>query len=473
MEPHAVAILADDDKLHEECGVFGVWNIADAAALTALGLHALQHRGQEATGIVTCDGARFHSHRGLGLVGDNFGDARVIATLPGSSAVGHNRYATTGDTVLRNVQPLYADFEFGGFAVAHNGNLTNAHALRRALVRRGCLFQSTTDSRGVHPPDRDQPLLHRGGPADRCAEAGGRRLFAGRAVQRGADRRARSAGRAAADPRARHGADGGWVLASRDLRAGYRRRRVRARRRAGRDRRDRRCTACAASSRSAASGSGSACSNTSISRARIRSWRARRSTTRASASAPSWRARATCRPTWSCRCRIPACRRRWATPRRAACRSSSASSATTMSAAPSSSRPTTSAISACKLKHSANRAVLEGQARGAGGRFHRARHDQPQDRGDGARRPGAAEVHMRISSPPTTHSCFYGIDTPERGKLLAARYSVDGDGEADRRGQPGVHLDRRALPRARQAGPRRRARRSSATPASPAIIPSR
>jgi amidophosphoribosyltransferase len=135
-----------DDKLHEECGVIGVWNVADAGALTALGLHALQHRGQEATGIVTHDTDGFHAHRGLGLVGDNFGDARVMAGLPGTRAVGHNRYATTGATVLRNVQPLYADFEFGGFAVAHNGNLTNALSLRRALVRRGCLFQSTTDS---------------------------------------------------------------------------------------------------------------------------------------------------------------------------------------------------------------------------------------------------------------------------------------------------------------------------------------
>jgi amidophosphoribosyltransferase len=136
----------DDDKPHEECGVFGIWNHSDAAAVTALGLHALQHRGQEATGIVSFDGERFHTHRGMGLVGDNFGDARVIAALRGSRAVGHNRYATTGDTILRNVQPLYADFEFGGFAVAHNGNLTNATVLRRALVRRGCLFQSTTDS---------------------------------------------------------------------------------------------------------------------------------------------------------------------------------------------------------------------------------------------------------------------------------------------------------------------------------------
>src|SRR6202789_2924064 len=136
----------EDDKLHEECGVFGLWNVPDAAAVTALGLHALQHRGQEATGIVTYDGKRFHSHKGMGLVGDNYSNPKVIAGLPGTNAIGHNRYATTGDTVLRNVQPLYADFEFGGFAVAHNGNLTNAHILRRTLVRRGCLFQSTTDS---------------------------------------------------------------------------------------------------------------------------------------------------------------------------------------------------------------------------------------------------------------------------------------------------------------------------------------
>jgi amidophosphoribosyltransferase len=138
--------LIDDDKPHEECGVFGAWNVTDAAAITALGLHALQHRGQEATGIVTHDGVRFHSHKGLGLVGDNFGDAKVMAGLPGTRAIGHNRYATTGETVLRNVQPLFAEFEFGGLAVGHNGNLTNAHTLRKALTRRGCLFQSTMDS---------------------------------------------------------------------------------------------------------------------------------------------------------------------------------------------------------------------------------------------------------------------------------------------------------------------------------------
>lgn len=136
----------DDDKLHEECAVFGIWNVTDAAAITALGLHALQHRGQEATGIVTHDEVRFHAHKGLGLVGDNYGDAKVMAGLPGASAVGHNRYATTGATLLRNVQPLFAEFEFGGLAVGHNGNLTNAQSLKRALTKRGCLFQSTTDS---------------------------------------------------------------------------------------------------------------------------------------------------------------------------------------------------------------------------------------------------------------------------------------------------------------------------------------
>ena len=139
-------IAHDDDAFHEECGVFGVWNVPDAAAVTTLGLHALQHRGQESAGMVTFDGERFHSHRGLGSVGENFSDKAVIDRLTGRIAIGHNRYATTGDTVLRNVQPLYADFEFGGLAVGHNGNLTNAHVLRRALVRRGCLFQSTTDS---------------------------------------------------------------------------------------------------------------------------------------------------------------------------------------------------------------------------------------------------------------------------------------------------------------------------------------
>ncbi|HWW49749.1 MAG TPA: amidophosphoribosyltransferase [Xanthobacteraceae bacterium] len=135
-----------DDTLREKCGVFGIFNHPDAAAITALGLHALQHRGQEAAGIVSFDGARFHSERRLGLVGDTFSRGDVIARLPGNSAVGHVRYATTGGTVLRNVQPLFAELNVGGFAIGHNGNLTNGLTLRRELVRNGAMMQSTTDT---------------------------------------------------------------------------------------------------------------------------------------------------------------------------------------------------------------------------------------------------------------------------------------------------------------------------------------
>ncbi len=136
----------DGDTLREECGVFGIFGHPDAAAITALGLHALQHRGQEAAGIVSFDGARFHSERRLGLVGDTFSRREVIDRLPGSSAVGHVRYSTTGETILRNVQPLFAELNAGGFAVGHNGNLTNGLTLRRELVRAGAMMQSTTDT---------------------------------------------------------------------------------------------------------------------------------------------------------------------------------------------------------------------------------------------------------------------------------------------------------------------------------------
>src|SRR4029079_15576158 len=140
----------DLDKFHEECALFGIYGTSDAAAHTALGLHALQHRGQEASGIVTYDGRHFYNHRAAGLVGDIFGDPRVIATLKGYSAIGHNRYATTGGSSDRNIQPIFADFDFGGLALAHNGNLTNAYLLRKELVRMGCLFQSTTDTEVIN-----------------------------------------------------------------------------------------------------------------------------------------------------------------------------------------------------------------------------------------------------------------------------------------------------------------------------------
>jgi amidophosphoribosyltransferase len=136
----------DGDRLREECGVFGVFGHPDAAAITALGLHALQHRGQEAAGIVSYDGKRFHSERRMGLVGESFSRREVIDRLPGSIAIGHVRYSTTGETILRNVQPLFAELDGGGFAIGHNGNLTNGLTLRRQLVRDGALMQSTTDT---------------------------------------------------------------------------------------------------------------------------------------------------------------------------------------------------------------------------------------------------------------------------------------------------------------------------------------
>ncbi len=132
--------------LIEECGVFGVIGTKDAAALCALGLHALQHRGQEAAGIATFDGEKFHTERQLGLVSDHFSDAETLGRLAGVSAIGHTRYSTQGDTVLRNVQPLYADLHTGGIAIAHNGNLTNSRSLKAELIRHGCIFQSTSDS---------------------------------------------------------------------------------------------------------------------------------------------------------------------------------------------------------------------------------------------------------------------------------------------------------------------------------------
>ncbi|HWJ68760.1 MAG TPA: amidophosphoribosyltransferase [Sphingobium sp.] len=136
----------DDDKLREECGVFGVHGAATASAMVALGLHALQHRGQEAAGITSWDGKDFHSHRAMGHVAGNFDNDETIRRLSGSAACGHVRYATAGETALRNVQPLYADLSSGGFAIAHNGNISNAMTLRKRLVREGAIFQSTSDT---------------------------------------------------------------------------------------------------------------------------------------------------------------------------------------------------------------------------------------------------------------------------------------------------------------------------------------
>jgi amidophosphoribosyltransferase len=143
------AYSAETDRLHDECGVFGIIGHPDAAKLVALGLHALQHRGQESAGIVSYDGKKFHSERHLGLVGETFNKPNVMARLTGTLAAGHVRYSTTGDTILRNVQPLFANLGDTGFAIGHNGNLTNAMALREDLIASGAIFQSTTDTETV------------------------------------------------------------------------------------------------------------------------------------------------------------------------------------------------------------------------------------------------------------------------------------------------------------------------------------
>ena len=416
----------DDDHPHEECGVFGIWGNADAAALTALGLHALQHRGQEATGILSLDGPRFHQSKGLGLVGDNFGDARVIASLPGHAAIGHNRYATTGDTVLRNVQPLFADFEFGGFGVAHNGNLTNALSLRRALVRRGCLFQSTTDS---------EVFVHLiaislySTVVDRLIDALKQVVGAYSLVALSSEQMMGVRDPLGVRPlilgRIRPGNEGSasWVLASetcaldivdaefvRDVEPGE---------------------------------------IVVIDHAGIRSIKPfGANASRFCVFEHIYFARPDSvldgRAVYDARKRIGVELAR-----------ESAACADVVVPVPDSGVPSAMGYAAesgvpfelgiirnhyvgrtfieptdqirhlgVKLKHSANRSVLENKRV--------VLVDDSIVRGTTSRKivemvraAGAAEVHMRISSPPTTHSCFYGIDTPEQGKLLAARHSVD------------------------------------------------
>ncbi len=420
----------DDDTLHEECGVFGVWNIVDAAAVTALGLHALQHRGQEATGIVSYDGHRFHQQRGLGLVGDNFGDARVIASLPGASAIGHNRYATTGETILRNVQPLYADFEFGGFAVGHNGNLTNAVALRKSLVRRGCLFQSTTDSEVfVHliaislystVVDRLIDALKQVVGAYSLVALSNEALIG---VRDPLGVRPLILGRIPQAPGSPYEAGGGWVLASetcaldivgaefvRDVEPGeivvINDAGVRSIRPFGPSR-ARFCVfeyVYFARPDSVMEGM-----PVYDARKRIGAELARESHIEADVVVPV--------PDSG----VP-----------------SAMGYATESGVPfelgiirnhyvgrTFIEPTDHIRNlGVKLKHSANRATLEGRRV--------ILVDDSIVRGttskkivEMVRAAGAREVHMRISSPPTTHSCFYGIDTPERSKLLAARHNVE------------------------------------------------
>ncbi len=416
----------DDDKPHEECGVFGVWNVPDAGALTALGLHALQHRGQEATGIVTFDGQRFYQQRGLGLVADTFGDARVIASMPGSTAVGHNRYATTGETILRNVQPLYADFEFGGLAVSHNGNLTNAIALKRSLVRRGCLFQSTTDS---------EVFVHLiaislySTVVDRLIDALKQVVGAYSLVCLSNDAlmgvrdphgvRPLILGRIGADSRS---TTSGWVLASETCALDI---------------------VGAEFVRDVEPGEIVIINDQGVRSIKPFSQAAERFCVFEYIYFARPDSVVEGLPVYEARKRIGEALAR-----------ESAVAADVVVPVPDSGVPSAMGYAEAsglpfelgiirnhyvgrtfieptdqirnlgvKLKHSANRSVLKGRRV--------ILVDDSIVRGTTSRKivemvrqAGAAEVHMRISSPPTTHSCFYGIDTPERGKLLAARNDV-------------------------------------------------
>ncbi len=424
--------VQDDDKPHEECGVFGIWNAHDAGAMTALGLHALQHRGQESTGIVSYDAdadadiSRFHNHKGMGLVGDVFGDARIIAGLPGHAAVGHNRYATTGATLLRNVQPLYAEFEFGGLAVSHNGNLTNAQTLRRALVRRGCIFQSTTDS---------EVFIHLiaislySTVTDRLIDALKQVIGAYSLVCLSQDAmlgvrdplgvRPLILGRIDAE----HGGGPAWVLASETCALDI---------------------VNAEFVRDVEPGEIVVIDDTGV--------RSLKPFSPASSRFCVFEYIYFARPdsvldghaVYDARKRIGAELAR-----------ESAIDADVIVPVPDSGVPSAMGYAAesgipfelgiirnhyvgrtfieptdqirnlgVKLKHSANRAAMLGKRV--------ILVDDSIVRGTTSRKivemvraAGATEVHMRISSPPTTHSCFYGIDTPERGKLLAANHSVE------------------------------------------------
>ena len=421
-------------------------------------------------GIVAYDGEQFHAHRGMGQVGENFSSKDVIARLPGRAAIGHVRYATTGEVALRNVQPLFADFEFGGLAICHNGNLTNSYQLRRRLVRRGSLFQSTSDTEVIVHLIATSLKDTRRGPPDRRAAPGRGRLFAGGAVAGRADRRARPAGRAAAGAGpARRCLDS--VVG--DLRARHHRRRFRARRRPP-----------ARSSSSAPSGVREPACRSAAAKpllrvrvhlfrpARQRRRRRRASTRRASASAANWRARAMSPPTSSCRCPIPACRRRSAMPQESGLpfelgiiRNHYVGRTFI--------EPTDQIRHlGVRLKHNANRANLEGKRV--------ILVDDSIVRGttstkivEMVRQAGAREVHMRISSPPTTP--FLLLRDRHAGARPASRRALRrrGDGRAISASTASPFCRSTAsIGRWAKPGATRR-RRVSATPALPAITRSR
>ncbi|RAU22196.1 amidophosphoribosyltransferase [Paramagnetospirillum kuznetsovii] len=411
----------DDDHLREECGVFGIFGHPEAAAHVALGLHALQHRGQEAAGIVSFDGGQFHNHRGLGHVEDNFGSESVIRKLKGNMAVGHVRYSTTGETLLRNVQPLFAEMEFGGLALGHNGNLTNAMALRRQLVKRGCLFQSTTDT---------EVIIHLiaislySTVEDRLIDALRQIEGAYSLVAATKDCVIGVRDPLGIRPLCLGKLDKSWILASescaldiigaefvRDVEPGE-------------------IVILAAdgirsikpfvkrSSRFCIfeyiyfARPDSVVEGTSVyeARKRIGSELARESLVGADVVVPVPDSGVPAAIGFAAEAKIPfelgIIRNHYV-------------GRTFI-------QPTDNIRNTgVKMKHNANRAMLAGKRV--------ILVDDSIVRGTTSRKivemvrqAGATEVHMRISSPPTTHSCYFGIDTPEREKLLAARYDVDG-----------------------------------------------
>ena len=411
----------DDDHLREECGVFGIFGHPEAAAHVALGLHALQHRGQEAAGIVAFDGSQFHNHRGLGHVEDNFGSETVIRKLKGSMAVGHVRYSTTGETLLRNVQPLFAEMEFGGLALGHNGNLTNAMALRRQLVRRGCLFQSTTDT---------EVIIHLiaislySTVEDRLIDALRQIEGAYSLVAATRDSVIGVRDPLGIRPLVLGKLDKAWILASescaldiigaefvRDVEPGEI------------------VVLSAEGIRSVKpftkkpsrfcifeyiyfARPDSVMEGTSVyeARKRIGSELARESRVDADVVVPVPDSGVPAAIGFAATSNIPfelgIIRNHYV-------------GRTFI-------QPTDNIRNTgVKMKHNANRATLAGKRV--------ILVDDSIVRGTTSRKivemvrqAGATEVHMRISSPPTTHSCYFGIDTPEREKLLAARYDVDG-----------------------------------------------
>ena len=407
------------------CGVFGIFGHPEAANMTYLGLHALQHRGQESAGIVTTDGEQLYAHRAMGLVQDAFTQDQ-LGQLPGRIAIGHVRYSTAGGSHIKNAQPIAVDYARGSLAVCHNGNLTNAEELRAELEARGLDLPERQRHRGVRPPRRAEQGDRARGPHRRRALAQVKGAYsllfltedAIIAVRDPMGIRPLCLGTPA-------GREGRARRRERAVRLRPHRRRVRARRRAGRDARHRRAAACAACARSSRRRT-RACIFEYVYFARPDSKLGGRSVyeVRKALRADARAASTPSTPTSSSRCPTRACPR------------------------PSATRPTRGVPFEMGLirSHYVGRTFIEPQQsiRHFGVRLKlnpvepvlRGKRvvviDDSIVRGTTSRKivkmvrdAGAREVHLRISSPPTQWPCYYGIDTPTRRELIASSHSVD------------------------------------------------